>query len=94
MWRAHVQEVEITIGRLLRIVWLLLWRGSVGGLVIGGVVGFVLGFVMGMFGSTREHISLVTSIAGAVAGAIWWVVVVKMMLEKQYKDFRIALITR
>jgi integral membrane sensor domain MASE1 len=94
MWEAHVQEVEITIGRLLRIVWLLLWRGAIGAAVTGGIVGFVIGFVMGMFRSTHEHLVLATSIAGGVAGAIWWVAVIKMALEKHYKDFRIALIAR
>jgi hypothetical protein len=94
MWEAHVQQVEITIGRLLRIIWLLLWRGFVGGAVLGGIVGFIIGFVMGVFGSTHEQVIRVTSIAGAITGVIWMVVVFKMMLEKQYKDFRIALIAR
>ena len=74
----QMQEIEITIGRLLRVVWLLLWRAVLGGAVLGGVVGFVFGFVMALFGSTHEHIVLVNSIVGLVVGAIWWVAVVKM----------------
>jgi hypothetical protein len=50
--------------------------------------------VMGAAGSTREHLTLVTSLAGLVAGTIWSMVVLKMALEKQYQDFRIALIAR
>jgi hypothetical protein len=91
---AHLQEVEITIGRLLRIIWLFIWRAMIGAVVIGGIVGFVIGFVMGAAGSTREHVTIVASIAGLVVGVIWSVVVFKMALEKQYKDFRIALIAR
>ncbi|HVX76149.1 MAG TPA: hypothetical protein VHB49_08480 [Bradyrhizobium sp.] len=89
-----MKEVELTIGRLLRIFWLLAWRGTLGGLVLGAVVGFIIGFIMGAAGSTREHVALVTSIAGLFVGAAWTIVVVKMALEKQYDDFRIALIGR
>jgi multisubunit Na+/H+ antiporter MnhE subunit len=89
-----MQELEITIGRLLRIFWLFAWRATIGGAGSGGIVGFVIGFVMGAAGSTREHLTLVTSLAGLVAGTIWSMVVLKMALEKQYQDFRIALIAR
>ena len=89
-----MQEMEITIGRLLRIFWLFMWRATVGGAIAGAIAGFVIGFAMGVAGSTREHIALVTSLAGLVAGAIWSIVVLKMALEKQYRDFRIALIAR
>ena len=87
-----MQEIEITLARLLRIVWLLAWRGIVGGVVVGGVAGFVIGFVMGVAGATREHIGLVASVAGFVVGLVWFVVVCKMALEKRYQEFRIALI--
>jgi uncharacterized membrane protein YdjX (TVP38/TMEM64 family) len=89
-----MREIDITIGRLLRIYWLLLWRGSIGGGVIGALFGFVIGFIMAIAGSTREHVTLVTSIAGLVIGAIWAFVVVRMAIEKEYDDFRIALVAR
>ena len=88
------EEVEITIGRLLRIFWLFAWRATIGGAIAGGIVGFVIGFVMGAAGSAHEHVALVNSLAGLVAGTIWSIVVLKMALEKQYQDFRIALIAR
>jgi multisubunit Na+/H+ antiporter MnhE subunit len=94
VWERSVQEVEITIGRLLRIIWLFIWRGALGGLLIGAVVGAVIGFVMGALGGTREHVRIVTGIAGVAVGAIWHVLVLKMALEKRYRDFRIALIAR
>jgi hypothetical protein len=71
-----------------------MWRGAIGGLVIGAVVGFVIGFVMGATGFAKEQIAVVTSSAGLIVGLVWTVVVVKMMLQKQYRDFRIALIER
>jgi hypothetical protein len=89
-----MQEVEITIGRLLRIFWLFVWRAVIGSAIAGEIVGFVIGFVMGVAGSEHEHLAIVTSLAGGVAGAIWSIVALKMALEKQYQGFRIALIAR
>jgi membrane associated rhomboid family serine protease len=89
-----MREVEITIGRLLRVYWLFLWRAIIGGLVIGAVFGFVIGFIMGAAGFAQAQIAVVTSTAGLIIGTVWSVVVVRMMLEKQYSDFRIALIER
>ena len=87
-----MQEIEITIGRLLRIAWLLAWRGFVGGAVLGGVAGFIIGFVMGVSGFPREQMIPIAKIAGGVAGLAWFVVVCNMALRKQYQEFRIALI--
>ena len=87
-----MQQIEITPGRLLRIAWLLAWRGFVGGAVLGGIAGFVIGFVMGVVGFPREQIVSVARVAGFVAGLIWFVVVCKMALQKQYQEFHIALI--
>ena len=87
-----MQEIEVTLGRLLRIAWLLAWRGFVGGAVLGAVVGFVIGFVMGVAGLPHEQIVSVTRIASAMVGLAWFVVVCKMALRKQYQEFRIALI--
>ena len=89
-----MREVEITIGRLLRVCWLLFWRATVGALVIGAAFGFVIGFIMGAAGFAQAQIALVTSTAGLIFGVVWSVVVVKMMLEKHYSDFRIVLVER
>jgi membrane associated rhomboid family serine protease len=92
VWEACLQEIEITIGRLLRVAWLLAWRGFVGGAVLGGIAGFVIGFVMGVIGFPHEQIASIARIAGFVAGLIWFVLVCKIALQKQYQEFRIALI--
>jgi hypothetical protein len=89
-----MQEVEITLGRLLRVYWLFVWRAAIGSALIGAVVGFVIGFIMGAAGAAREQVVLTTSIAGAIVGLIWSLAVLKMALEKPYKGFRIALIAQ
>jgi hypothetical protein len=87
-----LQEIELTTGRLLRIVWLLVWRGYFGGAVLGAAAGFVIGFIMAIAGLPTERIKIATGIAGGIAGLAWFVVVCKMALEKQYREFRIALV--
>ena len=89
-----MQEIELTTGRLLRVVWLLMWRGYFGGAVLGAAAGFVTGVIMGIAGLPSERIKLVAGIAGGIAGLAWFVVVCKMALEKQYGEFRIALVAR
>jgi hypothetical protein len=87
-----MQEMEITLGRLLRIYWLFLWRATFGAVVIGGVAGFIIGLVMGLARIGHDQIHLAGTIVGMVVGAVWSVIVLRMMLEKQYRDFRIVLI--
>jgi hypothetical protein len=89
---AGLQEVEITIGRLLRIVWLIFWRGALGAFLLGAIAGFVIGFIMGAAGLV-QYVKIVTSIAGLVVGLFWWVFVIKMALQKHYSDFRIVLVS-
>lgn len=87
-----MQELEITIGRLLRIFWLISWRGILGAAAIGFVVGFVVAFVLAMASVDRATISSINVVLGFTAGLIWYVVVLRMALKKRYDDFRIALL--
>ena len=49
---------------------------------------------MGIFRMAHEHIFAVNAVIGFAVGMVWWVFAFKMALEKQYRDFRIALIAR
>jgi hypothetical protein len=96
----NVQELEITWKRVIRIAWLLLWRGAVGGAVIGavigGVVGFIIGFIDALMGVPRDVSLSIIRISGAIVGSlvglVWTCVVVRMALRKQFSDFRLALV--
>jgi len=85
-------ETDRTWGRMTRIWWSLAWRGLLFGCVAGLVAGFIVGFLGHMFGLDDEIGRL---LAGCVAGivsipvGVW---VVKVVLGKKFKDFRIALV--
>ncbi|MGY3441617.1 GYF domain-containing protein [Bradyrhizobium sp. USDA 4473] len=90
----HIQELDITLGRLLRIYWLFIWRSLLGSVLIGAAIGFVIGLVMGVLGAPKPLLQSTTGLAGAVVGLIWSIVCLRMALEKKYSGFRIALLPR
>lgn len=89
-----MQELDVTLGKVLRVYWLFLWRSLVGSILIGFVLGFVIGFALHVFGAPPTLTKTTSSLAGAVIGVIWSVVCMRMAIEKQYSDFRIALVPR
>jgi uncharacterized MnhB-related membrane protein len=88
-----MQELEATWGRVIAICWLIIWRGTLGAMILGGVLGFIIGFVGAILGFAQEATAL-SAIVGAIAGLAWYAFVVRMALRKHYKDFRIALVPR
>jgi hypothetical protein len=87
-----MQELELTMSRLLSVWWLLIWRGLVGGTVAGAVAGAVAGFFFGLFG----HLELSGTAgyyAGLVTGAFWGLLVTQMAFKKKYKGFRLAVVS-
>lgn len=86
-----MQEVEPGWDKVLRIVWLLTWRGLVGGVVIGFLLGLAINLVLGMgFGQMLSP--NVDAALGLVVMVVWWPFVGRMALTKRYRDFRIVLI--
>jgi len=60
--------------------------------LIGAAVGFVIGFVGSIIGFTAEEIRPIASTVGGLIGIAWALVVVRMLLAKRFKDFRLALV--
>jgi uncharacterized membrane protein YdjX (TVP38/TMEM64 family) len=89
-----MQELEVTWGRVVSVWWLLAWRATLGAVLLGAAQGFIEGAAMGAAGASLQVITLVTQITGAIIGAIWFFLVVRMALRKHYKEFRIALVPR
>jgi hypothetical protein len=92
MREGAMQELEVDWQKVLRIWWLIVWRSTLGAVLIGFVLGFVLGFIGAMLGIPERTMSVVASVAGALVGLGWSLVVVRMALLKRYDGFRIALV--
>lgn len=87
-----MRELEPGWDHVIRVTWLLLWRGLFGGILIGLALGLAINmataFAFGLVPSRAINVAL-----GVIAALIWWPVAVRMALKKQYSGFRLALVS-
>jgi hypothetical protein len=90
-------ELEVTWGRAVRIWWAYLWRNIIAVLVamiIGGIMGGIIGAVMALSGLPREAIAYVTMPIGFLLGMGISVVPIKLILGKDFGEFRLLLVSK
>ncbi len=88
-------ELKITFERLIRVWWAYFWRSAivlVSGALLGTMSGFVVGFVLGSLGVPLTAIRLVTGSIGAFIGLGLSVVPIRMILGKDFGEFRLILV--
>jgi len=86
-----MQDVELGWDKVLRVAWLLIWRGLFGGLVIGFLLGYAIDLGLGLiFGQVLDRAA--GALLKLVVLLVWWPFVVRMALKKRYRDFRVVLI--
>jgi hypothetical protein len=84
--------MNATYKERLSIMWLLTWRGILVNGALGGGAGFVIGFVLAIVG--LAHLANVVAIVAALLLGllVGTPLIVKMMLDKQYRGFRLQLV--
>lgn len=90
-------ELEVTWRRAIRVWWAYFWRNFiaiVAAIVLGAVVGGVLGFILGAVGVPLKTIQLITMPIGLMLGLGMSVVPVKMILGKDFGEFRLLLMPK
>ena len=90
-------ELEATWPRILRVWWALAWRNLIAigvAMLIGALVGAVLGFIMGMLGVAPETIKASLMPVGLLIGLAISVIPVRMVLNRDFGDFRLALVRK
>ena len=89
-------EVEITWWRAAKVWWAYCWRSLLivvpGSMILGGCVGGVMGFFLGLLGVPLDVISIVGGTVGFFLGTTLSIVPMKMILGKNFGDFRLSLI--
>jgi len=86
-----MQDVEPSWDKVLRIAWLLTWRGLLGGLAIGFLLGYVIDMGLGLaLGQVLDRTA--SAVLKLIVLLVWWPFVVRMALKKRYRDLRIVLI--
>jgi hypothetical protein len=90
-------ELEATWSRVIRVWWSYLWRNLIAmvvAVIISAIVGFVSGFVMGAMGVSVETIQLISFPIGAIIGLAISVFPMKMILGKDFGEFRLVLLSK
>ena len=89
-----MQELEITWERVMRVWWLIAWRGLLGGWILAVVLAFLIGEAGGRLGFSFPTVAAVATALSWLAGLAWGLFVVKMALKKNYEEFRLALVKK
>ncbi|MFZ0928425.1 MAG: hypothetical protein WAN11_07480 [Syntrophobacteraceae bacterium] len=85
-------DLEVSWERAVTVWWSIAWRSAVLGFLTALAIGFVIGFLgraLHLDPRFMHRLSLLAGIATGVTVGIW---VVKQVLAKRFKDFRIVLL--
>jgi hypothetical protein len=91
---AKMQELEITWERVMRVWWLIAWRGLLGGWILAVALAFLIGEAGGRLGFDFPTVAAIATALSCLAGLTWGLFVVKMALKKKYEKFRLALVAK
>ncbi len=86
-----MQILQITWLRALKIWWSLAWRS----VVFGSIAAFLAGLIVGSLSSVlgNNHLTnIYVQSAGLLVGIPVGILVVKIVLSKEFKDYRIVLL--
>ncbi len=86
-----MQIMDVTWGRAARVWWSIFWRTFLITALLAVVFGFMTGFLLALAGLEEKTLlwSQLVGIACAIVGGVW---AVKSVLQKEYRDYRLALI--
>lgn len=88
-------ELDVTWKRAIRVWWAYLWRSLIAVIVasvLAGIVGGIIGFIMSMMGADRESIPIFVMPIGMLIGILISIVPIKLILGKDFGEFRLVLI--
>ena len=90
-------ELEITWKRATRVWWSFLWRNLIAivvSMILGFIAGYIFGFIMKMLGASNETVQFVVTPIGGIIGLLISIVPIKMILGKDFGEFRLVLLQK
>lgn len=88
---AVMQELEVTWMRAIKVWWSMVWRVVAVSILVGIAISVVVGFIAGIFGY-KEDVQVLTQLLGVITGIPIGIWAMKVVLGKEYADFRVALL--
>ena len=86
-------KIEVTYKNTLPVWWSYIWRVTLASIILGVIIGFITGFIVGFLGKP-ELGGPVGGISGYITSipvSIW---AMKMILDKEYKNFSVVLVEK
>jgi energy-converting hydrogenase Eha subunit A len=93
-FKGGVMELEITWNSALRVWWAYIWRNLIAiivSMVVGFAIGLAVGFASKYAGISIETIKPVVMIVSGLAGLAISVIPIKIILGKNFGEFRLVL---
>jgi hypothetical protein len=88
-------ELEVTWGRTAKVWWAFFWRNIVAiiaATVAGVILISIVGFILGALGVSLQTLQLVAAPIGIVIGLAITIVPLKLILGKDFGEFRLVLL--
>lgn len=89
-----INEIDVTWGRAAKVWWSLAWRMLLFTVAVSFVAGGILGFVGAMLGASQQTVSTLGFLIGVAVGVPIGIWIIKLIIGKNYSDFRLALVPR
>jgi hypothetical protein len=87
-----MKDVEPSWPQVVSVWWLIVWRGTLGGLLSSVGAGFVVGIVTVAAHAPPHEMAILSLGGGALIGVIWQMIAIRMALQKRYHDFHLAIV--
>lgn len=87
-----MNEIQPTFAIAVQIWWAWTWRAVLVVLGVSILAGFVIGFIGAIIGAPKDGITAFSGLLGGVIGLYFSIKILKKILNKKFKTYRIALI--
>ena len=87
-----MEQVDVTWIRVVKIYWLIFWRGMLLVILSTLLAGFVLPILLIPFHIPETVYIWIARVIGAAIGAVVGIFVIKMLFEKSFSDFELVLV--
>jgi hypothetical protein len=90
-------ELEITWKRTVKVWWSYLWRNLIAiicAIILSFIFGFIVALTLGAFHVSVQAQQIIVAPIGAIIGLLSSIVPIKMILGKDFGEFRLVLLKK